>query len=102
MASLVRLDAVLAELASYAAAGWPARPSRLTCLATSPGPRTATTEVLTPLTPQWPTDHTTTAPTHPPPMTITDARTSISGGPGASEPRDWSAMIRFSETNRSY
>ena len=29
MASLVRLDAVLAELASYAAGGWPARPARL-------------------------------------------------------------------------
>jgi hypothetical protein len=60
MASLVRLDAVLAELASYAASGWPIRPARLTCLATSPGPRTATTEVLTALIGQWLTVQVTT------------------------------------------
>jgi hypothetical protein len=73
MASLVRLDAVLAELASYAAAGWPTRPGRLTCLATSPGPRTATTEVLTALIAQWLTVQVTTAPASPPAVIIAGA-----------------------------
>jgi hypothetical protein len=73
MASLVRLDAVLAELASYAAAGWPARPGRLTCLATSVGPRSATTEVLTALIGQWLTVQVATAPASPPAVIIAGA-----------------------------
>jgi hypothetical protein len=73
MASLVRLDAVVGELASYAAAGWPARPGRLTCLAISPGPRTATTEVLTALIGQWLTVQLTTAPADPPAVIIAGA-----------------------------
>ena len=73
MANLVRQDAVLGELAAYAATGWPARPARLTCLAISPGPRTTTTEVLTTLIAQWLTVRVTTTKENPPAVIITGA-----------------------------
>jgi len=46
-ASLVRLDAVMAEVAAYASDGWPAQPERYTCLTLDGGPRTAAGEILT-------------------------------------------------------
>ncbi len=51
--SLVRLDAVLAELAASAADGWPGRPGWLTCLVLDPAARSAASEVLTSLIVQW-------------------------------------------------
>jgi hypothetical protein len=65
MASLVRLDAVLGELAAYAAPGWPGKPARLTCLALGGGPRTAASEILTALAGQWLAVQVTTAPAPP-------------------------------------
>jgi hypothetical protein len=53
MTSLVRLDAVLADLASYASDGRPDRPARLTCLVMDPAARSASGEVLTSLLVQW-------------------------------------------------
>ena len=53
IASLVRLDAVLSDLAAYAADGWAARPARLTVLAMDPAARSASGEVLTGLLVQW-------------------------------------------------
>jgi hypothetical protein len=54
-ANLVRLDAVLSGLASYANDGWPTRPQRswLTCLTMETGARSASGEVLTALIAQW-------------------------------------------------
>jgi len=52
-ATLVRLDAVMAELAAYASDGWPAQPAHYTCLTLGGGPRTAAGEVLTALVAQW-------------------------------------------------
>ncbi|MGH3245487.1 MAG: hypothetical protein ACRDOI_04630, partial [Trebonia sp.] len=53
--SLVRLDAVLSDLARHAPAGptQPPRPSWYTCLALEPGARSAGAELLTALTVQW-------------------------------------------------
>lgn len=53
MPSLTRLDAVLADLASYAAGGWPGPPARLTCLVMDPAARSASSEVMTSLLVQW-------------------------------------------------
>jgi hypothetical protein len=53
MASLVRLDAVLAELACHAPDGEPGRPAWLTCLVLDPAARSASGEVLTSLLVQW-------------------------------------------------
>jgi hypothetical protein len=52
--SLVRLDAVLSDLARHAPAGQPpARPAWYTCLALEPGAPSAGAELLTALTVQW-------------------------------------------------
>ena len=53
--SLVRLDAFLSDLARHAAKGapGPARPAWYTCLATQPGGRSASNELLTALAVQW-------------------------------------------------
>jgi hypothetical protein len=51
--NLVRLDAVLSDLAAYAGDGWPAQPARYTCLAIDPGARSASGEILTALLVQW-------------------------------------------------
>lgn len=53
MASLVRLDAVLADLASHAHDGESSRPAWLTCLVLDPAARSASGEVLTSLLVQW-------------------------------------------------
>ena len=53
MGSLVRLDAVLAELAACAADGQPGRPGWLTCLVLDPAARSPAGEVLTSLIVQW-------------------------------------------------
>jgi hypothetical protein len=53
MSSLVRLDAVLADLAGYAPDGWPDRPAQLTCLVMDPAARSASGEVVTSLLVQW-------------------------------------------------
>jgi hypothetical protein len=60
--SLVRLDAVLAELASYAVDGRPDRPGWLTCLVLDPAARSAAGEVLTSLIIQWLTVQVAAAP----------------------------------------
>jgi hypothetical protein len=62
MGSLVRLDAVLAELAACAADGPPDRPGWLTCLVLDPAARSAAGEVLTSLIVQWLTVQVATAP----------------------------------------
>lgn len=72
-ASLIRLDAVLAELAAYAADGWPAQPARYTCLAMDGGPRTAAGEVLAALVVQWLTVQVTSAADNPPAVIIAGA-----------------------------
>jgi hypothetical protein len=53
--SLVRLDAVLSDLARHAPAGpaQPPRPAWYTCLALEPGAPSASSELLTALTVQW-------------------------------------------------
>jgi hypothetical protein len=72
-ASLMRLDAVLAELAAYAADGWPAQPARYTCLALDAGPRTASGELLAALIVQWLTVQVAAAPGNPPAVVIAGA-----------------------------
>ena len=72
-ASLVRLDAVLAELAACTAPGWPARPARYTCLTMNTGPHTAAGEVLTALVVQWLTVQVTAATPSPPAVIIAGA-----------------------------
>jgi hypothetical protein len=62
MGSLVRLDAVLSELAAYAADGPPGRPGWLTCLVMEPAARSAAGEVLTSLIVQWLTVQVAAAP----------------------------------------
>jgi len=52
-ANLVRLDAVLGELAAHTGAGWPQKPGRYTCLAVDTVARSAAGEVLTALVMQW-------------------------------------------------
>ncbi|MCW2932678.1 MAG: hypothetical protein JWM19_3640 [Actinomycetia bacterium] len=63
MGSLVRLDAVLAELAACAADGQPGRPGWLTCLVMDPAARSPAGEVLTSLIVQWLTVQVAAAPT---------------------------------------
>jgi hypothetical protein len=53
MTSLVRLDAVLADLACFAPDGESSRPAWLTCLVLDPAARSASGEVLTSLLVQW-------------------------------------------------
>jgi hypothetical protein len=72
-ASLIRLDAMLAELTAHAADGWPAQTARYTCLAMDAGPRTAAGEVLAALVVQWLTVQVTTAPGNPPAVIIAGA-----------------------------
>jgi hypothetical protein len=72
-ASLVRLDAVMAELAAYASDGWPAQPARYTCLTMDGGPRSAAGEVLTALIAQWLIVQVSTAAANPPAVIITGA-----------------------------
>jgi hypothetical protein len=72
-ASLVRLDAVMAELAAYASDGWPAQPARYTCLAMDGGPRSAASEVLTALIAQWLTVQVSAAAANPPAVIIAGA-----------------------------
>jgi hypothetical protein len=71
--SLVRLDAVLAELAAYASDGWPAQRARYTCLTLDGGPRTALGEVLTALIAQWLTVQVSSAAQDPPAVLIAGA-----------------------------
>ena len=71
-ASLLRSDAVLAELAACASDGWPAQPARCTCLALDGGPRTAAGEVLAALIVQWLTVQVTSA-ANPPAVIIAGA-----------------------------
>lgn len=52
-ANLIRLDAVMAELAAYGGDGWPPRPARYTCLNVETAARSASEEVLTSLIAQW-------------------------------------------------
>ena len=72
-ASLVRLDAVLAEVAAYASDGWPAQPERYTCLTLDGGPRTAAGEILTALTAHWLTVQVSGAAQEPPAVLIAGA-----------------------------
>jgi len=72
-ASLMRLNAVLAELAAYAADGWPTQAARYTCLALDAGPRTASGELLAALIVQWLTVQVAAAPGNPPAVVIAGA-----------------------------
>lgn len=72
-ASLVRLDAVMAELAAYASDGWPAQPAHYTCLTLDGGPGTALGEVLTALIAQWLTVQVSNAAQEPPAVLIAGA-----------------------------
>ena len=72
-ASLVRLDAVLAEVAAYASDGWPAQPERYTCLTLDGGPRTAAGEILTALTAHWLTVQVSGAAQEPPAVLVAGA-----------------------------
>jgi len=72
-ASLIRLDAMLAELTAYAADGWPAQTARYTCLAMDAGPRTAAGEVLAALVVQWLTVQVSGAAQEPPAVIIAGA-----------------------------
>lgn len=51
--NLIRLDAVLGELAAYGAEGWPARQARYTCLTVETAARSASGEILSLLIMQW-------------------------------------------------
>jgi len=72
-ASLVRLDAVLAEVAAYASDGWPAQPERYTCLTLDGGPRTAAGETLTALIAHWLTVQVSGAAQEPPAVLVAGA-----------------------------
>jgi len=72
-ASLMRLNAVLAELAAYAADGWPTQAAQYTCLALDAGPRTASGELLAALIVQWLTVQVAAAPGNPPAVVIAGA-----------------------------
>ena len=61
-ANLVRLDAVLGELAAQAGGGWPQKPARYTCLSVDTVTRSAVGEVLTALIMQWLTVQVSAAP----------------------------------------
>lgn len=52
-ANLVRLEAVLAELAGHAGDGWPAQRAHYTCLSVDTAARSASGEVLIALVAQW-------------------------------------------------
>jgi hypothetical protein len=71
--SLMRLDAVLAELVAYTVDGWPAQVARYTCLTLDAGPRTASGELLAALIVQWLTVQVAAAPGNPPAVVIAGA-----------------------------
>ena len=52
-ANLIRLDAVLAELAAHGSDGWPTRQARYTCLTVETEARSASEEILSSLIAQW-------------------------------------------------
>jgi hypothetical protein len=75
-ANLVRLDAVLSDLARYSATGpWtkPAPSAYCTFLAVQPGARSAASEVLTALVVQWLTVQVTHSPQDPPAVIVAGA-----------------------------
>jgi hypothetical protein len=72
-ANLVRLDAVLGELARHTGAGWPQKPGRYTCVAMDTIARSAAGEVLTALVMQWLTVQVSTATTAVPAVIIAGA-----------------------------
>ena len=72
-ASLVRLDAVMTEVAAYASDGWPAQPERYTCLTLDGGPRTAAGEILTALIAHWLTVQVSGAAQEPPAVLVAGA-----------------------------
>jgi hypothetical protein len=73
-ANLVRLDAVLGELAANTSGGWPQQKSaRYTCVAMNMVARSAADEVLTALVMQWLTVQVSTAITAPPAVIIAGA-----------------------------
>jgi hypothetical protein len=72
-ANLVRLDAVLGELAAHAGAGWPQKPARYTCVSVDTVTRSAAGEVLTALLMQWLTVQVSAATTAVPAVIIAGA-----------------------------
>jgi hypothetical protein len=72
-ANLVRLDAVLSELAAYGGDGWPAKHARYTCLAIDSAARSASEEVLSSLVVQWLTMQVTTSSGYAPAVIIAGA-----------------------------
>jgi hypothetical protein len=60
-ANLIRLDAVLSDLAAYGADGWPAQQAHYTCLTMDTAARSASEEVLSSLIVQWLTVQVTTS-----------------------------------------
>ena len=72
-ANLVRLDAVLGELAARTGGGWPQKPARYTCVSVDTVTRSAAGEVLTALIMQWLTVQVSTATTAVPAVIIAGA-----------------------------
>jgi hypothetical protein len=72
-ANLVRLDAVLGELAAHSGGGWPEKPARYTCVAMDTVARSAAGEVLTALVMQWLTVQVSTATTAVPAVIVAGA-----------------------------
>ncbi len=72
-ANLIRLDAVLADLAAYGGDGWPSQHARYTCLAIDTAARSASEEVLGSLIVQWLTVQVTTSTGYAPAVIIAGA-----------------------------
>jgi hypothetical protein len=71
--NLVRLDAVLGELAAHTGGGWPQKPGRYTCVAVDTAARSAAGEILNALVMQWLTVQVATATTTVPAVIIAGA-----------------------------
>ena len=72
-ANLIRLDAVVAELAAYGGDGWPSQPARYTSLVMDTAARSASEEVLRSLIVQWLTVQVTTSAGYAPAVIIAGA-----------------------------
>jgi hypothetical protein len=72
-ANLIRLDAVVAELAAYGGDGWPSQHARYTCLVMDTAARSASEEVLSSLIVQWLTVQVTTSTGYAPAVIIAGA-----------------------------
>ena len=72
-ANLIRLDAVVSDLAAYGGDGWPTQQARYTCLTMDTAARSASEEVLSSLIVQWLTVQVTTSAGYAPAVIIAGA-----------------------------